>query len=108
MEKNLDPKMKLWESDDPLCRVWHLLMEHVTSFVCTVSAFLNRVKLLRSYKSRKIGHSNYNCFVWEAIRATSAAPLFFEPITLKSSKATFVNGGIRANNPISQISSEAE
>lgn len=83
-------------------------MECVISFVCTVSAFSTHVELLRSYKSRKGGHPNYDCFVWEAVRATSAAPLFFEPVTLESSKTTFIDGGIRANNPIDQISSEAE
>lgn len=85
-----------------------MLIEYINSFVCTVSAFSTHAELLRSYKSRKVGHPNYDCFIWEAVRATSAAPLFFEPITLESSKATFVDGGVRANNPIDQISSEAE
>ncbi len=65
------------------------------------------IELLRTYKSRRIGHQNYDCFVWEAVRATSAAPLFFEPLTLQKSQATFVDGAVRANNPIDQITSEA-
>jgi patatin-like phospholipase/acyl hydrolase len=54
-----------------------------------------------------VGHQNYDCFVWEAARATTAAPLFFEPITLAASQATFADGGIRANNPIMEVSREA-
>ena len=41
------------------------------------------------------------------MRATSSAPLFFEPITLQASQHTFVDGGVRANNPIDQVTSEA-
>lgn len=80
---------------------------HLSSFVCAASAISTDIELLRSYKSRRIGHRNYDCFVWEAVRATSAAPLFFEPITLEASKASFVDGGVRANNPIDQLTSEA-
>lgn len=45
--------------------------------------------------------------MWEAVRATSAAPLFFEPITLQASQHTFVDGALRANNPVDQVISEA-
>ena len=41
------------------------------------------------------------------MRATSAAPLFFEPITLQASQHTFVDGGVRVNNPVDQVTSEA-
>ena len=77
------------------------------SFVCAASAASTHIEMLRSYPSRRIGHRNYDCFVWEAVRATSAAPLFFESITLEASKATFVDGGVRANNPIDQLTGEA-
>lgn len=36
--------------------------------------------------------------VWEAARATSAAPGYFQP--MKIGKWTFVDGGLLANNPI--------
>lgn len=77
------------------------------SFVCAASAVSTQIELLRSYKSRRLGHRNYDCFMWEAVRATSAAPLFFEPIALEASKAIFADGGIGANNPIDQLTSEA-
>jgi predicted acylesterase/phospholipase RssA len=54
-----------------------------------------------------VGHRNYDCSIWEAVRATSAAPLFFEPLTLEASRATFVDGAVRANNPVEQVTSEA-
>jgi predicted acylesterase/phospholipase RssA len=54
-----------------------------------------------------IGHRNHDCFIWEAARATSAAPLFFEPVTLETSNTTFFDGALRANNPIYEVSSEA-
>ena len=44
----------------------------------------------------------------EAARATTAAPIFFEPAMLKSSGATFVDGAVRANNPIQLVVDEAE
>ncbi|KAH0556588.1 hypothetical protein GP486_005565 [Trichoglossum hirsutum] len=50
---------------------------------------------------------NYKCTIWEAARATSAAPIFFKSITLNDSGATFVDGGIRANNPIEYVMNEA-
>jgi predicted acylesterase/phospholipase RssA len=46
--------------------------------------------------------------VVEAARATTAAPLFFEPVTLEASGATFVDGAVRANNPIQLVVDEAE
>lgn len=75
--------------------------------MCAVSAFSARAELLRSYEVRMVGHQNYDCTIWEAVRATSAAPLFFEPVTLEASKATFVDGAVRANNPVDQVTSEA-
>ncbi|KAI9659446.1 MAG: hypothetical protein M1821_001704 [Bathelium mastoideum] len=38
--------------------------------------------------------------VWEAARATSAAPGFFKPFYHERSKATYMDGGICHNNPI--------
>ncbi|KAL9094219.1 MAG: hypothetical protein Q9165_003359 [Trypethelium subeluteriae] len=53
-----------------------------------------------------------NCSAVEAVRATSAAPLFFEPIEISrlhsGSTATFIDGGLRVNNPIWEMLSEAE
>ena len=76
-------------------------------FVCAVRAESVFCELLRSYGTTTIGQRNYKCTIWEAARATSAAPIFFKPITLKDSGATFVDGAIRASNPIEYVVNEA-
>jgi predicted acylesterase/phospholipase RssA len=43
--------------------------------------------------------------IWEAVRATSAAPSFFDPIQING--ATFNDGATRANNPVNEIWREA-
>ena len=46
------------------------------------------------------------------MRATSAAPLFFEPIKIQllkeGSSTTFIDGGLRANNPVLEVLNEVE
>ncbi len=39
-----------------------------------------------------------NMKLWEACRATSAAPHFFEPLTVNG--MSFLDGGLQANNPL--------
>lgn len=41
-----------------------------------------------------------NCEIWEAARATSAAPFYFNRI--KVDDDTYVDGGLRSNNPVIQ------
>ncbi|ETS74066.1 hypothetical protein PFICI_13932 [Pestalotiopsis fici W106-1] len=98
-EKQMDPELDLRESesDDARCKI----------FVCAVDAYSSNVQLLRSYRSNAPGQFNYECSIWEAARATSAAPLFFEPITLRRGGATFVDGAVRANNPVEEAVNEA-
>ncbi|CAE6445637.1 unnamed protein product [Rhizoctonia solani] len=52
--------------------------------------------------------------VWEAARATSAAPYFFKPMVVKPRpdinrhfKIVYMDGGLRLNNPINQLLREA-
>jgi predicted acylesterase/phospholipase RssA len=77
-------------------------------FVCATRSQTVQPVLLRSYKTWSEVEENYTCHIWEAARATSAAPLFFEPIKFKISGATFVDGAMRLNNPISAILNEAD
>lgn len=72
-------------------------------FVCATRAQTIQPVLLRSYTTWSEGEENYTCHIWEAARATAAAPLFFAPIKLKISGATFVDGAMRLNNPISAV-----
>lgn len=73
-------------------------------FVC--ASMLNTdTRRLRNY------HSNIeeasNCRIWEAARATSAAPTFFDPITF-SNGCTFRDGALRSNNPIFELIDEVQ
>jgi predicted acylesterase/phospholipase RssA len=64
--------------------------------------------LFRSYQCH--GHNASKCAIWEAVRATSAAPIFFKPITIEIPRpgATFIDGGLVYNNPAELALSEAK
>ncbi|KAI8966218.1 FabD/lysophospholipase-like protein [Daldinia sp. FL1419] len=80
--------------EDPACRM----------FVC--ASMLNTdTRRLRNYYSNIEEASN--CRIWEAARATSAAPTFFEPITFKNG-CTFRDGALRSNNPIFELIDEVQ
>ena len=55
-------------------------------------------------------NASYNCSVVEAARATSAAPTFFKGIAIGDEhlKEIYVDGGLRLNNPVKYVISEAE
>ena len=63
--------------------------------------------LFRSYDVAK--NKGYNCEIWEAARATSAAPTFFKRIKIgpSGSGIDYVDAGIGCNNPIKQVIAEA-
>jgi predicted acylesterase/phospholipase RssA len=63
--------------------------------------------LLRSYTSRE-ALNNIPATICEAVRATSAATSFFEPVTIGPRGRKFVDGGFGANNPVEQIWNEAQ
>lgn len=48
-----------------------------------------------------------DCTVWQACRATSAAPTYFTPKQLEQNGTKFVDGGVYANNPINVAVREA-
>ena len=55
--------------------------------------------IFRSYNAEGVSRSK--CAIWEAARATSAAPSFFKPMTIKNPhpSITYVDGGLGYNNP---------
>ena len=55
--------------------------------------------IFRSYSAE--GVSRAKCAIWEAARATSAAPSFFKPMTIENPAPpiTYVDGGLGYNNP---------
>ena len=71
-------------------------------FVCTTAYDSKEAELLRSYKSKK--EDNITCTIVQAARATSAAPLFFDPIEIDGIR--FSDGGLRNNNPIKVVRTE--
>ncbi|KAJ7109063.1 acyl transferase/acyl hydrolase/lysophospholipase, partial [Mycena crocata] len=80
-------------------------------FVCAMSAHnLNAKKavLFRSYPSPK--NVPISCTIWQAARATSAAPTFFKRALIgpPTRPEPFIDGGVGQNNPTEQLLSEAE
>ena len=62
--------------------------------------------LLRTYPTGSIPLS---CCIWEAARATSAAPTFFEPIKFEAHVGgAFIDGGVGCNNPTKVLVKEAK
>ncbi|KAI1659634.1 FabD/lysophospholipase-like protein [Daldinia decipiens] len=80
--------------EDPECKM----------FVCASMSNAD-TRRLRNYHSSIEEASN--CRIWEAARATSAAPTFFDPITF-SSGCTFRDGALRSNNPIFELVDEVQ
>src|SRR5271154_3147452 len=92
-------------------RMWSTIVSWIVKliylrFVCAMSA-LNMAAgiphLFRSYQAPK--NQTFNCTIWEAARATSAAPTFFEQIVIgePGSSLSYVDGGMGCNNPIAQV-----
>ncbi|KAI9665063.1 MAG: hypothetical protein M1821_006511 [Bathelium mastoideum] len=78
------------------------------SFVCTVSTLnVPRTRLFRSYCTSET--SEHDCTIWEAVRATCAAPTYFSSIKIgpESRKEEFIDGGVGSNNPINELHEEA-
>lgn len=74
--------------------------------VCTED--VPHIRMFRSYDAEY--NLEHNCEIWEAARATSAAPTYFAPIEIgpPGRNNTFVDGGLGCNNPIYQLHLEAE
>lgn len=79
------------------------------TFVCAVpAANMAHPRLFRSYPVRE--NAGTNCKIWEAARATTAAPTFFKRITIVDdggAQEDFLDGGLRFNNPARLVLEEA-
>lgn len=83
----------------------------LTRFVCAMNAYnLNacRPVLFRTYPSPK--ELSISCAIWQAARATSAAPTFFKRVFIgpTTRPEPFIDGGVGQNNPSAQVLEEAE
>ena len=80
------------------------------SFVCAMPALdiaAGTPRLFRTYRAPK--NETFDCTIWEAARATTAAPTFFKRITIGTlgSSQSYVDGGLGCNNPVMQVLEEA-
>ncbi|KAJ6571308.1 FabD lysophospholipase-like protein [Mycena capillaripes] len=92
-----DSETPLLEDGETVCR----------TFVCAKNAQNmsgNIPVLFRTYESRE---SHTGCTIWEAARATSAAPTFFKRIEIGRGQA-FIDGGLGRNNPSKVVLDEAK
>ncbi|KAJ7187285.1 hypothetical protein C8R46DRAFT_1274661 [Mycena filopes] len=62
-------------------------------------------ELFRSYQSTNPAVA---CTVWQAARATSAAPTFFKRVAIGPVQEQFIDGGMGVNNPAKQLLAEAD
>jgi predicted acylesterase/phospholipase RssA len=75
------------------------------SFVCVTSEKLRKHFRFRSYESSRDVIDD--CLIWEACRATSAAPTLFPPMMIGNPSIAYVDGGLGYNNPIRPLMEEA-
>jgi len=94
------------------CYFWcfkHNLKLTHHSFVCAMPALsVSGPRLFRTYSVWE--NPCYDCTIWQAARATSAAPAFFDPIIIgeEGSEETFIHAGFGYHNPIRQVLEEAD
>jgi len=91
---NLDPDSPLEDPSEDACK---------TFVVAQTLRDGGSAVRMRSYTSRR--SYAFPCLIWEAARATSAAPTFFEPITIDGE--IYSDGGIGWNNPSVEAIAEA-
>jgi predicted acylesterase/phospholipase RssA len=77
-------------------------------FVCATSKETSETVCLAGYKSARGSNDLLNSVkIWEACRATSAASSLFDPIAIGRYKEEFVDGAVRANNPVMEVWDQA-
>lgn len=71
--------------------------------VCALKNALGTAKILKTYDA-----NDRETQIWQALRATSAAPTFFEEMKMGSPKLTYLDGGMGFNNPAMEVDYEAK
>ena len=82
-------------------------MSWFCSFVCATRKGNSGTAILRSYKNGESKLLYDDCRIWEACRATSAAPTFFDSIKIGPYDQEFIDGAVLYNNPIQLVHREA-
>lgn len=64
--------------------------------------------IFRTYPAPQ--NETFDCTIWEAARATTAAPTFFKRMIIHEpgSRQPYIDGGLGRNNPTNQVLEEAE
>jgi predicted acylesterase/phospholipase RssA len=79
------------------------------AFVCAMPA--NSMAYTRRFRTYRVrANASANCRIWEAARATTAAPTFFKRIAIGENghaKEDFIDGALRCNNPAKEVLDEA-
>jgi hypothetical protein len=89
-----------------------MLTRNGYSFVCAVQAMDLAAStgpvIFRTYSVPR--NETYDCKIWEAARATSAAPTYFPRIEIgpANRKQKFIDAGIGCNNPTNELIQECE
>ncbi|KAG5750116.1 hypothetical protein H9Q70_007238 [Fusarium xylarioides] len=78
------------------------------SFVCAVPKYEEKVKRIRSYEplEQQKNAPAERFKIWEAARATSAAPMYFPHI--EAGGVSYFDGGLESNNPVIEVIEEAK
>ncbi|GIK05967.1 hypothetical protein Aspvir_010084 [Aspergillus viridinutans] len=97
VEQGLDEDALL-QDPDTSCRV----------FVCTTNKIIGNVNSFSSFHNFRVDWDLYKVLkIWEAARATSAAPSFFDPFVvidpLMGYKRVFLDGALSANNAVREM-----
>jgi hypothetical protein len=106
---------KMFDTRQAACKVYasnssrgSFINPMANSFVCAIpAASVNRARRLCTYDRSVIGE----CTIWEAARATSAAPTFFEAADISIRPGIterFVDGAMGHNNPVQELYAEAK
>jgi predicted acylesterase/phospholipase RssA len=74
------------------------------TFVVTTSLRVGRPVLMQTYDNLPSTEA-FPAFIWQAARATAAAPTFFEPIVID--EVEYGDGGTGSNNPVELAIDEA-
>lgn len=80
------------------------------AFVCAVSALsVTETTGPNCFRTYDVLENSHNCEIWEAARATSAAPTYFSSIEIgpPASKTRYMDAGLGYNNPVKQVTAEA-
>lgn len=77
-------------------------------FVCAVPKYEEKVKRIRSYEplDQQANAPAERFKIWEAARATSAAPMYFPHI--EAGGVSYFDGGLESNNPVIEVIEEAK